>query len=97
MCAAFPRGGRVTDLGFVFAQLVGTQACGGLWNWSNIAPRGDACGKLKAVIAFAFLSAIVWLASAAVGFFWVRRQERHAAKVDAHHHRRRRGWGRSRV
>ncbi|KAK0385022.1 hypothetical protein NLU13_7500 [Sarocladium strictum] len=83
----------------LLVDLVGTQVCGGLWDWSNIAPRGDACGKLKAVIAFAFLSAVLWLASAIVGFFWVRRQDRHATKVDAHHHRRhgRRGWGRSRV
>lgn len=48
---------------------------------------------MKAVIAFAFLSAVLWLASALVGYFWVRSHERRAAKVDAAHQRRR-GWGR---
>lgn len=84
----------------LLVDLVGSKVCGGIWDWSNISPRGDACGKLKAVIAFAFLSAVLWLASAAVGFFWVRRQERRAARVDAAHHHRRHGrrvWGRSRV
>ncbi|KJZ79618.1 hypothetical protein HIM_01087 [Hirsutella minnesotensis 3608] len=51
-------------------------SCGAVFDWGNVSPRGDACGKLKANIAFAFLSAIVWLASALVGYFWVRKQER---------------------
>lgn len=80
----------------LLVDLVGS-GCGGVFNWSNVAPRGDSCGKMKAVIAFAFLSAVLWLASALVGFFWVRSRERSAAKVDAAHHSRRhgrRGWGR---
>ncbi|KAF7560881.1 hypothetical protein G7046_g3257 [Stylonectria norvegica] len=54
------------------------------------APRGDQCGKFKADIAFAFLSALLWLVSALVGFFWVRKRERVAARADAAHARRRR-------
>jgi len=49
--------------------------CGGPFNWNNVALRGeDPCGKAKAVIAFSFLSALVWLLSALVSVFWVRRQ-----------------------
>jgi hypothetical protein len=50
-----------------------------------VAPRGDICGKLKAVMAFSFLAAICFLASALVGLLWIRRRER---KI-AHGHRRR--------
>ncbi|ETS81346.1 hypothetical protein PFICI_06348 [Pestalotiopsis fici W106-1] len=65
-------------------------SCGGAFNWDNIALRGnDQCGKWKAVIAFAFLSAICWLVSAIVGIIWVRDHERREY--------RRRTWGRSRV
>jgi hypothetical protein len=59
-----------------------------LFDWDNVAPRGDQCGKFKADLAFAFLSAILWLVSALVGIFWVRKQERRA-RADVVHHRRR--------
>jgi len=75
----------------LLVDLIGN-TCGGVFNWSNLAPLGDVCGKFKADIAFAFLSALCWLVSALVGFFWVRSEERRAARVDAahsrHHHRR---------
>lgn len=77
-------------------QMIG-DGCGGVFNWSNVSPRGDTCGRFKAAIAFAFLSAIVWLASALVGFFWVRRRERRVAKADAAHARRHPWYRRSRV
>ncbi|TLS25803.1 hypothetical protein PpBr36_07598 [Pyricularia pennisetigena] len=69
--------------------------CGDVFNWSGIRIRGeDFCAKQKAVVAFAFLSAICWLASAIVGAFWVRRRERRAAAAHTTHRRR---WYRSRV
>ncbi|KAH6697188.1 membrane-associating domain-containing protein [Plectosphaerella plurivora] len=69
--------------------------CGGIFDWSNITVRGnDACGRFKAVIAFAFLSAICWLASAVIGFFWTRRRTNAVADRPV---RQRRGWYRSRV
>ncbi|PHH80472.1 hypothetical protein CDD80_1482 [Ophiocordyceps camponoti-rufipedis] len=59
----------------VLVNLVGT-SCGAIFNWHNVSPTGDQCGRFKADIAFAFLSAIVWLASALVGLFWTGRHER---------------------
>jgi hypothetical protein len=73
--------------------MVGT-SCGYIFHWGNVSPAGDMCGKFKANIAFSFLLAIFFLASALVGLIWVRSQERKAGL----HHGRRRGWyGRSRV
>jgi hypothetical protein len=72
-------------------------SCGYVFNWANVAPRGDLCGKFKADMAFSFLSAIVFLASALVGLLWVRRRERNIARADAHHVHRRRWYRRSRV
>ncbi|KAK4149955.1 CASP-like protein UU5 [Chaetomidium leptoderma] len=69
--------------------------CGDVFNWGGISFDGTAsCTQWKATIAFAFLSAICWLVSAILGFYWVRRHR--AVAVDGHHHRRRR-WHRSRV
>ncbi|KAJ1326546.1 hypothetical protein MN608_07993 [Microdochium nivale] len=48
-------------------------ACGKVFDWSGITVLGQSvCGRWKAVIAFAFLSAICWLASAIIGLLWVR-------------------------
>ncbi|KAH6985912.1 membrane-associating domain-containing protein [Ilyonectria robusta] len=80
----------------LLVDLIGT-GCGGIFDWGNVAPRGDQCGKFKADIAFAFLSALLWLVSALVGFFWVHKRERRAAHADAVHNSRRHRWGRSRV
>ncbi|KAI1100966.1 marvel domain-containing protein [Jackrogersella minutella] len=64
--------------------------CGYVFDWGNVSFRyGDQCGKWKAIIAFSFLSAIVWLVSTIVGIVWVRDRESRAY--------RRRTWGRSRV
>ncbi|KAI1085188.1 membrane-associating domain-containing protein [Whalleya microplaca] len=65
-------------------------ACGYVFNWNGVSfSRYDACGRWKAVIAFAFVSAICWLVSALIGIIWVRDHEARAY--------RRRTWGRSRV
>lgn len=74
-------------------QLIG-DGCGPVFDWSNVSPRGDDCGRHKANIAFAFLSAIVWLASAFIGLFWVRRRTAVADNRPAVHRRR---WYNSRV
>ncbi|OTB00667.1 hypothetical protein M426DRAFT_26369 [Hypoxylon sp. CI-4A] len=51
--------------------------CGYVFDWGNVSfRRDDQCGKWKAVIAFAFLSAICWLVSAVIGLIWVRDHER---------------------
>jgi hypothetical protein len=65
--------------------------CGYVFDWDNVSfYRGDQCGKWKAVIAFAFLSAICWLVSGIIGIIWVRDHESRAY--------RRRTWrSRSRV
>ncbi|CAJ2502385.1 Uu.00g097790.m01.CDS01 [Anthostomella pinea] len=64
--------------------------CGWLFNSSIVSfYRGDQCSKWKAVIAFAFLSAICWLISAIVGIIWVRDHETRSY--------RRRNWRGSRV
>jgi len=80
----------------LLVDLVGG-SCGAIFDWGNVSPRGDQCGKFKADIAFAFLSAILWLVSALVGFFWVRKREQRAARADAAYSTRRRWYRRSHV
>jgi hypothetical protein len=73
-------------------------SCGYIFNWGNVDPAGDSCGKWKAVMAFAFLSAICWLVSGLIGLFWVRDRTRvAAAPATTHTTRRRRWYRRSRV
>jgi len=70
-------------------------SCGDVFDWNGIAVRGGeagSCNRLKADVAFVFLSAIMWLVSALVGIYWVRR---HTRVAPAPVHRRR--WYRSRV
>lgn len=79
----------------ILVHLIG-DSCGYIFNWGNVSPRGDMCGKFKADIAFSFLLAICFLASGLIGLFWTRKQERKAGI--GHHAPRHRGWhGRSRV
>jgi len=68
--------------------------CGAVFNWAGIGLRGKtSCGTWKADIAFSFLSAICWLASAVIGFFIMRR---HRDPIDraARRHRWGHHWGR---
>ncbi|CAP72580.1 uncharacterized protein PODANS_2_120 [Podospora anserina S mat+] len=72
-------------------------SCGRVFDWTNLSFRDTAsCAQFKAVVAFSFLSAICWLASAIVGFWWVRRNTRVRHTTTAPTYRRRR-WYRSRV
>ncbi|KAJ0273578.1 hypothetical protein COL940_003586 [Colletotrichum noveboracense] len=77
----------------LLVNLIG-DGCGPVFDWSNVSPRGDDCGRHKANIAFTFLSAIIWLASALIGLIWVRRRTAVADNRPAVHRRR---WYNSRV
>lgn len=74
-------------------------SCGKTFNWSGIGLRGVNCGTWKADEAFAFLSAILWLVSALLGIFWVRKQrQKHAtAHTTTTTNNRRRWYRRSHV
>lgn len=72
-------------------------ACGNVFDWSGIAINGNnACPEWKADIAFAFLSAILWLVSALLGLYWIHRKRgpRGTGGTTTTHRRR---WYRSRV
>ncbi|KAL2758057.1 hypothetical protein ACRALDRAFT_1061305 [Sodiomyces alcalophilus JCM 7366] len=79
----------------LLVDLIGN-GCGSIFNWNNVTVTGDdMCGRMKAVVAFAFLSAICWLVSALIGFFWTRR--RTAPRTYDGAARGRRSWYNSRV
>lgn len=69
-------------------------SCGRTFDWSGLGLRGTNCGSWKANEAFAFLSAICWLASTALGIYWVRRRTAASAVNTT---TRRRWYRRSRV
>lgn len=53
--------------------------CGSIWYWGGIGFRGaNMCGRWNAAQAFSFLSAIVWLASFALGIITYHRLKRNA-------------------
>lgn len=76
----------------LLVNLIGN-SCGYVFDWNNVSPGGDQCGKFKADIAFAFLSAICWLISAILGILWVRNRTATAGTTTS----TRRRWYRSRV
>jgi hypothetical protein len=55
----------------LLVHFLGSQ-CGDLFSWSDITQPGG-CQRWKADVAFAFLSAIFWLASALLGLWAMRR------------------------
>ena len=71
----------------VFGVLVhwmrtGTACQGDTFAWDQIGfARNNICGRWRAVEAFSFLSAIVWLVSALVGLWFVHRERRKARTV----------------
>jgi len=69
----------------VFGLLVdyihGTNCRGSVFDWAGIT-QGGVCNRWKASEAFSFLSAIFWIASAAVGVWFVHRTRKDRA-VDA--------------
>jgi hypothetical protein len=64
--------------------------CGSIWAWGGITQAGT-CPKWNAAIAFSFLSAIFWIASAIVAFWFIHRLRGSTGHVT------RRPWYRSRV
>lgn len=80
--------------GLLVQWLNGT--CGYIFNWDGISfdDGVNTCSEWKANVAFAFLSAICWLASALLGIYWVRKHRRASVAVTTTHRRR---WYRRRV
>jgi hypothetical protein len=68
-------------------------SCGSIWNWHGITGNGS-CSQFKADLAFLFLAAIFFLASALLGLYVMHRRRR-GVTTDRVTHRRR--WYRSRV
>jgi len=61
--------------------------CGSIWAWGTITQPGT-CPKWNAAIAFSFLSAVFWLASAILAFWFIHRMTRGTVPA-------RRSWYRS--
>lgn len=73
----------------LLVNYIGPMNCGSVWDWHGITGK-SACSKFKADIAFTFLAAIFFLASALIGIWVVHR---HRATADTTRSRRR--WYRS--
>jgi len=59
----------------LLVQFIGPLDCGSVFYWGDITQKGT-CQKWKADVAFTFLSAIFWLASAILGLWYVHRHRR---------------------
>jgi len=71
-------------------------ACGYVFDWDHLdLYETNTCPQWKATVAFAFLSAIFWLASAILGIYWVGRHTTTDVVVGRRPYHRR--WYRSRV
>jgi len=67
----------------LLVQFIGPLNCGSVFYWGDITHKGT-CQKWKADVAFAFLSAIFWLASALLGLWYIhRRRTTHTRKTVA--------------
>jgi len=56
----------------LLVNFIGPLDCGNIFYWGDITQEG-VCQRWKADVAFAFLSAIFWLASALLGLWWLHR------------------------
>jgi len=56
----------------LMVDFIGPLDCGSVFYWGDITQQGT-CQKWKADVAFAFLSAIFWLASGILGLWYLRR------------------------
>jgi hypothetical protein len=70
----------------LLVQFIGPLDCGSVFYWGDITQQGT-CQRWKADVAFAFLSAIFWLASALLGLWFLHRHRkgytgRHAVAGD---------------
>ncbi|KAF2756349.1 hypothetical protein EJ05DRAFT_62964 [Pseudovirgaria hyperparasitica] len=71
--------------GLLVKYLNDIQVCGAAFTWSDI-QDGGFCGKWKADLAFAFVGAMLWLVSCALGYAGyrqVKQQEMSDAVADA--------------
>ncbi|KAG0645172.1 hypothetical protein D0Z07_9289 [Hyphodiscus hymeniophilus] len=73
----------------LLVNYVGPMNCGSVWNWHGITGKSE-CAKSKADVAFAFLAAIFFLASALIGLWVVHRRRATATTANS-----RRRWYRS--
>ncbi|KAI9852642.1 MAG: hypothetical protein M1824_001839 [Vezdaea acicularis] len=84
----------------LLVNFIGPLHCGSIWAWGDITDKGT-CQKWKASVAFSFLSAVFWLASAILGIYVIHRARRGtvAARDDGalgtHGTRSRRRWYRN--
>jgi len=74
----------------LLTNYIGPMNCGSVWNWHGITGKSE-CSKFKADIAFCFLAAIFFLASALIGL-WVVHRHRTTSNTTT---TRRRRWYRS--
>ncbi|KIW99855.1 uncharacterized protein Z518_10783 [Rhinocladiella mackenziei CBS 650.93] len=65
------------SFGVLVDYIDGTDCDEDTFDWSGIT-EGGFCGRWKAAEAFSFLSAIVWILSAMVGIWFIRRDRRKA-------------------
>lgn len=49
----------------LLVNFIGPLRCGSIWRWGDITEKGT-CERWKAAVAFTFLSAMFWLASALI-------------------------------
>jgi len=65
----------------LLVAFIGPLNCGSVFHWGDITQSGG-CQKWKADVAFAFLSAIFWLASALLGLYFVHKHRTRGAVAD---------------
>jgi hypothetical protein len=75
----------------LLVNFIGPLDCGSIWYWGDLTQNG-LCQRWKADVAFAFLSAIFWLASALLGIWVMNRRGAAAGPVAGEGVTRRRRW-----
>ncbi|EXJ94056.1 hypothetical protein A1O1_02449 [Capronia coronata CBS 617.96] len=66
----------------LLVNYVNRTTCGGhTFDWGHLT-RGGFCQRWRSTEAFSFLSAIIWLASALLGLWFIRRERNKTAPVD---------------
>ncbi|KAI9675536.1 MAG: hypothetical protein M1829_003340 [Trizodia sp. TS-e1964] len=78
----------------LLVDFIGPLNCGSVFAWGDITQQGT-CERWKAAVAFTFLSAIFWLASALVGLWFIHRARRGHPVAATSTTTTRRRWGRT--
>ncbi|MCJ1367114.1 hypothetical protein MMC16_006246 [Acarospora aff. strigata] len=68
----------------LLVNFIGPLKCGSVFSWGDITEKGT-CQRWKAAVAFTFLSAMFWLASALLGMWMARRARRNVVATDGTH------------